>query len=1644
MPTLAAVLKNQGGPVRKRCATNTTDNVMTSITTAARIAVLFAIALIFATPLCPRLLALDDHNPVGVTGAFEGVITTGCAYNVLNHNATRQIDDIVVPGSIGKYPLKMTRYYNTRGTISYGTFGPGWSHEYLWGSGDGKVEYPNGNVWDSSCAWVWDLLGPLGVSDWPTTRNGNPAFRLTDGGTIVFGPVVVNGTTYHTVATEIIDPYGQTTTITYYPNSLLMKWVTEPGGRYLQFTYNGWLVARVDAYDGQGHLTDYVVYHYSSVSPGGTGSPVQCLTSVDYSDGTRASYTYTTDNVPEHQGPPCPCSIRTLPLVSGCDDARYHGSMRRIAYEYQDQGPHGAILKERYWDGVAGHEGSGEMVSRIDPPAPSPLAPDPNFDTMYTEYRGDGPTRRFTYTELHLSRPQNHENEGCPTIVRGPAPQQFLTDYTDFRGNTTHLGYDTNWYVNSVRDANNHTTNYVRGSPPPVGIGEIRTITHPGGSHIDYTYDDHGHYVHTVSNERQKVTTYTRDSDTHVVTQIDYPSDANTLPSHEEFTYNSFGQVLIHRLKNGASESFVYDSRGLLTDKYNPKLTGVPGGGDPHIHYSYYTGGDGKPGWIDRVKTVTFPANVSGNVASETYEYDRALDAPGNNGITNLNGAPVAGRGMVTKITHADNKYQRCKYDAYGNKRWEDNELRKTTSYSYDEYNRLTSTTDPLQNADSVSYLKPGTTSSYLHTTNSVYTYTSRAGIVTTNGYDENWRKTSTVVGSGTLNLTTGFAYDFVGNLTDVSDPRGKIAHSVYDNRNRKTQTTEASNTPLAVTTVWHYDAAGNINQSDRPDGHYETKGYDALNRMIWHSVPRQVPGQQGTIYLRTNYEYDPSGTIHKITDPKGDYTTFAYDDSDRKMTMTYRNGQTQQWTYDNVGNLKNRTTVRGAPEIQRFDYDNRNRKTDMHWDNNADRAHYTYYGDSRLNMASNPNSTVTRSYDDAGHLASEQQNVTGLGNTKTLNYPSYDDDGRLADVNVIGASYDYTYSYDLAGRFEKIKLTSNGSVQFQYAYDPASNETDRYANLPNNVQIQQHYNCDSLNRMASRLLKKNGATITGTTESYTYDHMNRITEVNRGGTADDFGYYWDGELLSAQYGGGPHAPYTEGQDPDLDTTDNIDPNAGYQPPDQEAPEPAPPPDDYSDLPVGGFVPPAIFIGRSVTYYVDRAGNRQQVTDSASPTATYMVNNINQYSSVSGCSITNGLEHEVSDFQGPNDPGQVHYSYINDEHLTTVSDGLHTYNLYYDALGRCVKRALNGTTTYYIYDGEKPIVEYNSSGTIIARNVYGKGIDEILMRKETGINDGNWFYYAHDHEGSVTHLLDGRSTPRSQTGEVIERYTYDAYGAPTFNNGQLNSTAYNNRFLFTGREYAATYRGNYVQAFTVYEYRARAYNPTLGRFMSEDPKLFDAGDYNLFRYCHNDPVDFTDPMGLDAQAWIEAIVPGAYEYNQMAVNFHAGNYGTAAGWAGTMLVSQYAAIVSGTSSTRAQASFRAARAAVAEGKAVSRTGYRYVGAKEARTISREGTIPLVDQKNRPKTVFYTDEKFTTGKAAKTGLDLDSKPTHRVEFSMDHTPAGSARLTDHGRVEFTLREGAEPIRANKLTLLNDAAPELEQDTTSRHVPPKLDK
>jgi RHS repeat-associated protein len=259
----------------------------------------------------------------------------------------------------------------------------------------------------------------------------------------------------------------------------------------------------------------------------------------------------------------------------------------------------------------------------------------------------------------------------------------------------------------------------------------------------------------------------------------------------------------------------------------------------------------------------------------------------------------------------------------------------------------------------------------------------------------------------------------------------------------------------------------------------------------------------------------------------------------------------------------------------------------------------------------------------------------------------------------------------------------------------------------------------------------------------------------------------------------------------------------------------------------GGVTGQAALAPHCVTYTLDNAGNRTNVLDNGVNTA-YTTNPINQYTGVGALNnVGNGSEHEIATFQNSA------YSYINDTHLWQIVNGANTYQLAYDALGRCVKRTLNSAITYYIYDGEKPILEYNSAGAIVGRNLYGSAIDEVLMRVDATYGT---YYYQDDHEGSITHLT-------SATGTVLENYRYDAFGLPTTNGVAGAPSAKNNRFLFTGREYMGT--------FGVYEYRNRAYHPGLGRFMSEDPKGWDAKDHNFFRYCMNDPEDSTDPMGLD-------------------------------------------------------------------------------------------------------------------------------------------------------------------------------------------------
>ena len=99
------------------------------------------------------------------------------------------------------------------------------------------------------------------------------------------------------------------------------------------------------------------------------------------------------------------------------------------------------------------------------------------------------------------------------------------------------------------------------------------------------------------------------------------------------------------------------------------------------------------------------------------------------------------------------------------------------------------------------------------------------------------------------------------------------------------------------------------------------------------------------------------------------------------------------------------------------------------------------------------------------------------------------------------------------------------------------------------------------------------------------------------------------------------------------------------------------------------------------------------------------------------------------------------------------------------------------------------------------------------------------------------------------SGNVVQTYQYDAFGKIVQQTGSVE-----NSHTYTGREWDAEAG--------LYYYRARYYDPTLGRFINGDPIGFAGGDVNFYVYVQNNPVNFVDPDGRFLQSIIAGGVGG--------------------------------------------------------------------------------------------------------------------------------------------------------------------------------------
>ena len=132
------------------------------------------------------------------------------------------------------------------------------------------------------------------------------------------------------------------------------------------------------------------------------------------------------------------------------------------------------------------------------------------------------------------------------------------------------------------------------------------------------------------------------------------------------------------------------------------------------------------------------------------------------------------------------------------------------------------------------------------------------------------------------------------------------------------------------------------------------------------------------------------------------------------------------------------------------------------------------------------------------------------------------------------------------------------------------------------------------------------------------------------------------------------------------------------------------------------------------------------------------------------------------------------------------------------------------------------------------RYLHGPAIDQIFADEDAS---GDVLWALADNQRTVRDLVE--YDPVLDQTTVANHLKYNAFGQIT----SASDPSVEFLYAFTGREWDANAE--------LYYYRARWYDPVVGRFVSEDPIGFLSRDANLSRYVRNDAVNEKDPTGWD-------------------------------------------------------------------------------------------------------------------------------------------------------------------------------------------------
>ncbi|MCG7964044.1 MAG: hypothetical protein N0E54_15195, partial [Candidatus Thiodiazotropha taylori] len=265
----------------------------------------------------------------------------------------------------------------------------------------------------------------------------------------------------------------------------------------------------------------------------------------------------------------------------------------------------------------------------------------------------------------------------------------------------------------------------------------------------------------------------------------------------------------------------------------------------------------------------------------------------------------------------------------------------------------------------------------------------------------------------------------------------------------------------------------------------------------------------------------------------------------------------------------------------------------------------------------------------------------------------------------------------------------------------------------------------------------------------------------------------------------------------------------------------------------------------TLSYGYDAAYNRTSETAVEKATRTtianksFSYNNRNQVTSISDSA--NAANNTTYDYDANGNQtlktqngATLNFLYDIRDRLVRVSQDTTTLGQFrYDHAGMRIQKAGSQGIVRYTYDDDSVLIQTDEAGATLAKYDYGP--DRLLSLEQA--TEGAQFYHF-DALGSVVNL----SKP---DGSLQARYQYDAWG-----NERASTGSSWNRFAFTGHEKD--------EETGLYYFKARFYDPQLGRFISQDAYLGEANtppSLHRYLYAYANPTVYIDLNGYEATPW---------------------------------------------------------------------------------------------------------------------------------------------------------------------------------------------